>query len=155
MAVFLIVLLITSDIAVTVLVGICVIMTDIFLISIVYFWNLSMNFLVMLNVVVAIGISVDYSAHIAYAYLTTPIPKTGEYDTDSKVRHYKTRMALRKMGVSVFHGGFSTFIAILSLGFAKTYIFDVFYHCWTGIILFGLLNGFLLLPTLLSMVGPI
>ena len=63
-------------------------------------------------------------------------------------------MALSKMGSSVFHGGFSTFVAISVLAPAKTYIFVVFYRMWFGIILFGMANGFLLLPSILSFVGP-
>ena len=63
-------------------------------------------------------------------------------------------MALRKMGSSVFHGGFSTFLAILVLAPGSTYIFIVFFRCWFGIIFFGLANGFILLPVLLSLMGP-
>ena len=58
------------------------------------------------------------------------------------------------MGSSVFHGGFSTFLAISVLSPAKTYIFLVFYRMWFGIILFGMTNGFLFLPVLLSLCGP-
>ena len=63
-------------------------------------------------------------------------------------------MALRKMGSSIFHGGFSTFVALSVLSPSKTYIFVVFYKMWFGIIGFGMLNGFLLLTVLLSFVGP-
>ena len=58
------------------------------------------------------------------------------------------------MGSSVFHGGFSTFVSISIIGLAKTYIFEVFYKLWFGIILFGLAHGFLLLPVVLSFIGP-
>ena len=58
------------------------------------------------------------------------------------------------MGSSVFHGGFSTFLAISTLSVAKSYIFEVFFKCWFGIILFGMANGFLLLPVILSFAGP-
>ena len=59
------------------------------------------------------------------------------------------------MGSSVFHGGFSTFLAICVLGFAKSYIFNVFFRLWMGIIIFGLANGFLLIPVVLSLIGPL
>ena len=59
------------------------------------------------------------------------------------------------MGSSVWHGGFSTFMAISVLAPSQTYIFVVFYRLWFGIILFGMANGFLLLPVILSFVGPI
>ena len=63
-------------------------------------------------------------------------------------------MALRKMGTSVFHGGFSTFIAIIVLAPAKSYILGLFFRIWFGIITFGMANGFMLLPTILSLCGP-
>ena len=112
--------------------------------------------MIILNIVIAIGASVDYSAHIAYHYLVEAVPsdKTHIYNTPSKIRTYKAQMALSKMGSSVFHGGFSTFIAISVLAPAKTYIFVIFYRMWTGIIIFGMSNGFLLLPVVLSFIGP-
>jgi len=59
------------------------------------------------------------------------------------------------MGSSVFHGGFSTFLAILVLAPGKTYVFVVFFRIWVGIIVFGMANGFFLLPVILSFIGPI
>ena len=59
------------------------------------------------------------------------------------------------MGSSVFHGGFSTFLAISALGNSQSYIFVVFFKMWVGIILFGMSNGFLLLPVILSYIGPV
>ena len=58
------------------------------------------------------------------------------------------------MGSSVFHGGFSTFVSLSVLAPSKTYIFLVFYRLWFGIIIFGMANGFFLLPVILSFVGP-
>ena len=58
------------------------------------------------------------------------------------------------MGSSVFHGGFSTFVSLSVLAPSKTYVMKVFYRMWFGIILFGMANGFLLLPVLLSYFGP-
>ena len=63
-------------------------------------------------------------------------------------------MALRTMGSSVFHGGFSTFIAIVVVSPSKSYIFMVFFRLWFMIILFGMGNGFMLLPVILSLIGP-
>jgi len=59
------------------------------------------------------------------------------------------------MGSSVFHGGFSTFLAISALGPSKSYIFVVFFKMWYGIIVFGMTNGFFLLPVVLSFIGPV
>lgn len=124
------------------------------LFGLIHFWSLTVNPLVVLNIIVAIGISVDYSAHIAYSFLTEPPPEKSGYDTPEKIRLYKATVAVSKMGSSVFHGGFSTFLAILVLAPGKTYVFVVFFRIWVGIIIFGMANGFLLLPVLLSFIGP-
>ena len=59
------------------------------------------------------------------------------------------------MGSSVFHGGFSTWVSLSVLAPSKTYIFVVFYKMWFSIILFGMANGFLLLPVVLSFIGTV
>jgi len=59
------------------------------------------------------------------------------------------------MGSSVLHGGVSTFLAIVVLSGAKSYIFVVFFRVWFGIIIFGMANGFILLPIILSFIGPV
>ena len=151
-AVVLVVLVITADPVITTLVFLCVAMTDLFLFGHIYYMDLTFNPLTSLNVVISMGISVDYSCHIAYAYLLEPIPE--DCDTKAKIRHHKTTAALRKMGSSVFHGGFSTFVAIFALVVNKTYVGRVIFRLWFGMIFFGLANGFLLLPVLLSLIGP-
>ena len=58
------------------------------------------------------------------------------------------------MGSSVFHGGFSTFLAIILTAPSRSYVFIVFFRLWFSIILFGMANGCILLPVILSLVGP-
>ena len=70
-------------------------------------------------------------------------------------RVYKSRSALGSMGSSVFHGAFSTLLAIIVLSPSKSYIFKSFFKMWFGIIIFGVANGFILLPVLLALCGPL
>ena len=108
----------------------------------------------MLQIILGIGCSVDFSAHIAYAYLVEDVSHiVSDKATKNEIRRKKAELALSKMGSSVFHGGFSTFVALSVLAPADTYIFVVFYKMWFGIILFGMVNGFLLLPVILSFIG--
>lgn len=86
-AVLIVILVITSDITATLVVALCVIMTDIFVAGIIYYWRLALNPIVMLQVILGIGCSVDYSAHIAYAYLIEEPPK--RLKTRSEIRKYK------------------------------------------------------------------
>ena len=64
-------------------------------------------------------------------------------------------VAVSQMGSSVFHGGASTFLAISVLAFSNSYVFTVFFRTWMGIVVFGISNGFLLLPIILSEFGPL
>ena len=155
MVILLIIMIITANIYVTMMVALSVGLCDVFLFALIHFWNLALNPIVLMHIIVSIGISVDYSAHIAYAYLVEPVPASAGCDTNSKIRVYKAKMALRKMGSSVFHGGFSTFVAIFVLAPGTTYIFITFFRLWFGIVFFGMTNGFLFLPVMLSFIGPI
>mmetsp|Transcript_134579 Transcript_134579/g.200233 ORF Transcript_134579/g.200233 Transcript_134579/m.200233 type:complete len:85 (+) Transcript_134579:318-572(+) len=59
------------------------------------------------------------------------------------------------MGSSVFHGAASTFLAIIVLSPSNSYVFSMFFKMWFAIIIFGCANGFILLPVLLSLMGPL
>ena len=74
LAVLIVILVITSDLVATFAVAICVILTDLFLAALIYYWNLTMNPIVLLQIILGIGCSVDYSAHIAFAYLIEELP---------------------------------------------------------------------------------
>ena len=58
-------------------------------------WNVSLNSVSMVNLVMAIGFAVDYSAHIAHAYITS-----NEATVNGRVVD-----ALSTLGASVFMGG--------------------------------------------------
>ena len=138
----------------TFLVVCCVILVDFFLLALLHYWSLTLNFMVMVNMIFAIGLAVDFSSHIAHTYLITK-PPIAHSRTSKQARHYKAKVAVSQMGSSVFHGGVSTFLAISVLGFSKSYIFVLFFRLWIGIIVFGMANGFLLLPVILSIIGPV
>lgn len=154
-AVFVVILFITADFTVTIMVAFAVFLVDVYILALVFYWNLTFNSIVVVQVVVAIGLAVDYSAHIGHTYLTVNPPNTPKYRTDAAKRMYKSQKALSQMGSSIFHGAFSTFLAVAVLGNSASYIFVVFYKMWVGIIVFASSNGFLLLPVVLSYIGPV
>ena len=61
--------------------------------------------------------------------------------------------ALGKVGVSVFKGGASTFIGICLLAFSASYVFRLFFKMLFGIVALGLLVGYFLFPSLLTVSG--
>lgn len=157
-AVFVVLMIVTANFTVTMFILLCVALVDFFLLGLLTFWDVTFNSVTVVNNVIAIGLAVDYSAHIGHAYLMCEAPKydeNGKRLSQNDKRAYKARGALGSMGSSVFHGAFSTFLAIVVLSPSKSYIFISFFKMWFGIIVYGVANGFILLPVLLSLCGPL
>lgn len=94
----LIVLLVfTGNLTVSLFVLSCVGLVDLFLFGLLTFWNVTLNSVTIINVVIAIGLAVDYSAHIGHAYLTVDPPNEDEQGnqlTNHQKRVFKARGAL-------------------------------------------------------------
>ncbi|GIY77057.1 patched domain-containing protein 3 [Caerostris extrusa] len=104
-------------------------------------WGVNLDSISMINLIMCIGFSVDYSAHISYAY----------FSTDKKTPEDGIRAALHSLGVPIFQGSVSTILGVIALVFAPSYIFLTFFKTVFLVILFGALHGILLLPVLLSL----
>jgi predicted RND superfamily exporter protein len=66
---------------------------DLYLLALLYFWGLTFNTIVVLQVVIALGLAVDYSVHIAHNYLVV-VPPPGVCTTTLEKRLYKVKKAL-------------------------------------------------------------
>ena len=128
----------------TLLVIFSVLLVELFTLGGVHYWGLTFNFMVAINLSFALGITVDYSAHIAHTYLRA---------TDSNLSDVKASKAISRMGSSVSHAAISTILAVLVLSFAKNYTIVVFFRTWIVFLLTGFANSMLLLPVLLSFFG--
>eukprot|EP01060_Flectonema_neradi_P010777 TRINITY_DN17856_c0_g1_i3.p1 TRINITY_DN17856_c0_g1~~TRINITY_DN17856_c0_g1_i3.p1 ORF type:complete len:937 (+),score=137.24 TRINITY_DN17856_c0_g1_i3:1728-4538(+) len=114
--------------------------------------NVDVNSVSVVCIVVAIGLAVDYSVHIGHAFLLVKAEPDG--DCRFTQRQLRAAYALCKMGPAVVNGALSTFIAIVPLMVAKSYVFTVFFRMFVVIIFFGIYFGVICLPVVLSLVGP-
>ncbi|XP_061189383.1 patched domain-containing protein 3-like [Saccostrea echinata] len=110
-----------------------------------YFWDISLSSITMIHLVMTVGFSVDFSAHICHAYLAV----------DADDRATKVHLALDRSGGPIFNAAFSTLLGVSILGFANSYIFKTFGQMMFLVIFFGLVHSVLLIPVVLSFIGPL
>jgi predicted RND superfamily exporter protein len=98
----------------------------------------------VINIVLAVGLSVDYSAHVGHCFMV----KGG---TDKNKRALE---ALADIGAAVLSGATSTFLAVVVLLFSSSYVFATLSKQFALTVVLGVLHGLVLLPVILSIVGP-
>merc|ERR1711871_1816829 len=92
----------------------------------------------------AIGLSIDYSAHVVHAFFVA-----------HGTRNERAAAALNHIGLSVLNGGLSTFVGTLAMLQARSYIFQMFGRMFFLIVFLGLYFGLIVLPVVLSICGPL
>ncbi|XP_043202388.1 patched domain-containing protein 3-like, partial [Amphibalanus amphitrite] len=107
-------------------------------------WGVNLDSISMINLIMCIGFSVDFSAHISYAYMAA----------HGKTADERVRLCLHALGLPILQGGFSTILGVATLYFAPSYIFVTFFKTNFLVIFFGMVHGIFLLPVLLSLFGP-
>uniref|UniRef100_A0A1B0D602 SSD domain-containing protein n=1 Tax=Phlebotomus papatasi TaxID=29031 RepID=A0A1B0D602_PHLPP len=122
---------------------ICVLLTLINVCGFMQRWGLTIDLVSCIGLQLAVGLCVDYAAHIGHSFLTV----TGS-------RNQRALNCLMHIGEAVLYGGGSTLLALSLLSTSKAYIFKSFFKIFLLVILFGLFHGIVFLPVILSIVGP-
>lgn len=107
-------------------------------------WGVSLDSISMINLIMCIGFSVDFTAHICYAYMSSKGSTPEE----------RVKESLYALGLPIIQGASSTILAVISLVLAGSYIFLVFFKMVFLVVFFGAMHGLFLLPVLLSLFGP-
>lgn len=141
--VFIVTVILIAHIGTSLLVFGCVIFTLVDVAGSMHFWGLTIDTVTTIILILAIGLAVDYSAHIGHMFMTV----TG-------TRSDRVQETLGKMGPPVFYGGFSTFLAFALLASSNSYVFTTFFKVFLLVVIYGLFHGLFFLPVILSWIGP-
>eukprot|EP00004_Rigifila_ramosa_P026729 TRINITY_DN8448_c0_g1_i3.p1 TRINITY_DN8448_c0_g1~~TRINITY_DN8448_c0_g1_i3.p1 ORF type:complete len:1140 (+),score=294.48 TRINITY_DN8448_c0_g1_i3:208-3420(+) len=109
------------------------------------FLGMSLNAVPVVNLIMATGVTVEFTVHLAYAFLKYSHP----------TKDARVVAALREMFAPILHGGVSTFLGVALIAFSVNHYFVIyFFRMYVLMITLGLANGLVLLPVVLSLIGP-
>jgi len=116
------------------------------LLGFMVWWDIELNAVSVVNLVMAIGICIEFCVHIAHAYM--------EYPGD---REQKVHYAMTEMGSSIFSGiTITKFLGVSVLALAPSEIFVVYYfRMYMAVVILAATHGLMVLPVVLSLIGPL
>uniref|UniRef100_A0A0N4ZI90 SSD domain-containing protein n=1 Tax=Parastrongyloides trichosuri TaxID=131310 RepID=A0A0N4ZI90_PARTI len=103
-------------------------------------WGSDLDLITIVDVLIASGLSVDYTAHIAHYFYASR-------------GNYEERMvkALSEISVPMINAGLSTFLCMFPLIFIQTYTILAFAKTIFIVVGLGLIHGLFILPIMLSL----
>ncbi|KAL3617746.1 hypothetical protein CASFOL_038067 [Castilleja foliolosa] len=144
-AVFVVCLVITCSFWTSSIILLVLTMIVVDILGIMALLDIQLNALSVVNLVMSVGIAVEFCVHITHAFLVA-----------SGDKNQRMKEALTTMGASVFSGiTLTKLVGVLVLCFSRSEVFVVYYFkMYLALVLLGFLHGLIFLPVILSLFGP-
>jgi len=131
--VFCVTLVLLCNIHICIMVILIVTFTLTDIIGFLHFWGITIDIISCINLVLAVGLCVDYSVHIGHAFLIAKGITAGIDIKSSSTcimignRHEKSLEAVSSIGPAVFNGGVTTFLALFLCCLSTGHVFLTFF----------------------------
>ncbi|KAK9463600.1 sterol-sensing domain of SREBP cleavage-activation-domain-containing protein [Lipomyces oligophaga] len=154
-AIFVISALLLGSISTALVVTATVAMIVIDIMGIMVLWGISLNGVSLVNLVICVGIGVEFCCHLARAFM---VPSSDVLDISrSRMKGNDERVwaALVSVGGSVFSGiTITKLLGVIVLAFTRSKIFEIYYfRMWFSLVLVAGAHGLIFLPVALSYFG--
>ena len=118
-------------------------------------FGVSLNAVSLVNLIICVGISVEFCAHIARAFMFPSRTVMESNNTTLRGRDARAWTSLVNVGGSVFSGITVTkLLGVCVLAFTRSKIFEIYYfRVWLALVVFAALHAMAFLPVALSVAG--
>lgn len=117
--------------------------------------GVSLNAVSLVNLVICVGIGVEFCAHIARAFMFPARPTLEKVPAKYRGKDARAWTALVNVGGSVFSGITVTkLLGVCVLAFTRSKIFEIYYfRVWLALVVFAAIHALIFLPVALSYFG--
>ncbi|RDW78581.1 sphingolipid transporter NCR1 [Aspergillus mulundensis] len=132
-----------------------VVMTVVDIIGSMAISGVSLNAVSLVNLVICVGIAVEFCAHIARAFMFPSRSIMDNVPTKYRGKDARAWTALVNVGGSVFSGiTITKLLGVCVLAFTRSKIFEIYYfRVWLALIIFAATHALIFLPVALSYFG--
>lgn len=153
--IFLISALLLGSVLTAAVVTLTVVMVVVDIIGAMAVFNVSLNAVSLVNLIICVGIAVEFCAHIARAFMFPSRTFMERAKNRFRGRDARAWTALVNVGSSVFSGITVTkLLGVCVLAFTRSKIFEIYYfRVWLALVVFAATHALIFLPVALSIAG--
>ncbi|KAM4718191.1 patched domain-containing protein 3 [Anableps anableps] len=103
-------------------------------------WDISLDSISMIVFTICIGFTVDFSAHVSYAFVSSEKPHPNDKAMD----------ALSSLGYPIIQGALSTVLGVSVLSTSEFHTFRTFFKIFFLVMFIGMVHGLIFMPVFLT-----